>query len=52
MKKHSPPSSVADEYNEKVKKKGEDKAVKGVDETEHDKTGCMRRKRKDGSRRP
>jgi hypothetical protein len=37
------------EYNEKVKKKGEDKAVKSVDETEHDKTGCMRRK--DGSRR-
>jgi hypothetical protein len=29
------------EYNEKVKKKGEGKAVKGVDETEHDKTGCI-----------
>jgi hypothetical protein len=32
------------EYNEQVKKKGENKAVKGVDETEHDKTGCMGRK--------
>jgi hypothetical protein len=36
-------------YNEKVKKKSEDKAVISVDETEHDKTGSMRRK--DASRR-
>jgi hypothetical protein len=32
------------EDNEKVKKKGKDEAVKGIDEMEHDKTGGLMRR--------
>jgi hypothetical protein len=45
IRKPSPPPLVA-EYNEKVKKKGENKAVKGIEEMEHDRTGRMTVRRK------
>ena len=50
IRKPSPPPLVA-EYDEKVKKKGENKAVNGVEEMEHGRTGRMTVRRKDGSRR-